>query len=82
MLSRPALSPVGKNADVAVPFTDLSFQWRQIEAQVLPDIHRLFEQSAFCLGPFVERFEEAAADYRVLRMRSASTPARLLCILP
>jgi dTDP-4-amino-4,6-dideoxygalactose transaminase len=63
MLSRPALSPVGKNADVAVPFTDLSFQWRQIEAKVLPDIHRLFEQSAFCLGPFVERFEQAAADY-------------------
>jgi dTDP-4-amino-4,6-dideoxygalactose transaminase len=63
MLSSAAFSPVGKNADVAVPFTDLSFQWRQIEAKVLPDIHRLFEQSAFCLGPFVERFEEAAADY-------------------
>jgi dTDP-4-amino-4,6-dideoxygalactose transaminase len=63
MLSRASLSPVNKNADVAVPFTDLSFQWRQIEAQVLPDIHRLFEQSAFCLGPFVERFEQAAAGY-------------------
>jgi dTDP-4-amino-4,6-dideoxygalactose transaminase len=63
MLSRAALSPVGNKADVAVPFTDLSFQWRQIEARVLPDIHRLFEQSAFCLGPFVERFEEAAAEY-------------------
>jgi dTDP-4-amino-4,6-dideoxygalactose transaminase len=63
MLSRAALSPVGKKADPPVPFTDLSFQWRQIETKVLPDIHRLFEQSAFCLGPFVERFEEAAADY-------------------
>jgi dTDP-4-amino-4,6-dideoxygalactose transaminase len=63
MLSRAALSSLGNNADPAVPFTDLSFQWRQIEAKVLPDIHRLFEQSAFCLGPFVERFEQAAADY-------------------
>jgi dTDP-4-amino-4,6-dideoxygalactose transaminase len=63
MLSRAALSPLGNNADPPVPFTDLSFQWRQIEAKVLPDIHRLFEQSAFCLGPFVERFEQAAADY-------------------
>jgi dTDP-4-amino-4,6-dideoxygalactose transaminase len=63
MLSPAALSPIDENADVGVPFTDLSFQWRQIEVQVLPDIHRLFEQSAFCLGPFVERFEQAAADY-------------------
>ena len=53
----------GNKADLPVPFTDLSFQWRQIEAKALPDIHRLFEQSAFCLGPFVERFEQAASDY-------------------
>jgi dTDP-4-amino-4,6-dideoxygalactose transaminase len=63
MLSRTALSPADKSAEMAVPFTDLSFQWRQIEAKALPDIHRLFEQSAFCLGPFVERFEQAAAEY-------------------
>jgi dTDP-4-amino-4,6-dideoxygalactose transaminase len=63
MLSRGLLSAAGKNADLSVPFADLSFQWRQIEAKVLPDIRRLFEQSTFCLGPFVERFEQAISDY-------------------
>jgi dTDP-4-amino-4,6-dideoxygalactose transaminase len=63
MLSRALLSAAGKNADLPVPFTDLSFQWRQIEAKALPDIRRLFEQSTFCLGPFVERFEQAISDY-------------------
>jgi dTDP-4-amino-4,6-dideoxygalactose transaminase len=63
MLSRALLSAAGKNADLSVPFTDLSFQWRQIEAKALPDIRRLFEQSTFCLGPFVERFEQAISDY-------------------
>jgi len=63
MLTRTALSPLGRNADLGAPFTDLSFQWRQIKANVLPDIHQLFEQSAFCLGLFVERFEQAAAEY-------------------
>src|SRR5262249_27459349 len=61
----PRASSVAKGSAVndAVPFTDLSFQWRQIEAKVLPDISRLFEESAFCLGPFVERFERAVAEY-------------------
>jgi dTDP-4-amino-4,6-dideoxygalactose transaminase len=63
MLSRALLSAAGKNADLSVPFTDLSFQWRQIEAKALPDIRRLFEQSTFCLGPFVQRFEQAISDY-------------------
>jgi dTDP-4-amino-4,6-dideoxygalactose transaminase len=63
MLSPVLLSAAGKNADLSVPFTDLSFQWRQIEAKALPDIRRLFEQSTFCLGPFVERFEQAISDY-------------------
>jgi dTDP-4-amino-4,6-dideoxygalactose transaminase len=49
--------------DTSVPFTELSLQWRQIEAHVLPDIHRLFQDSSFCLGPFVDRFEHAVADY-------------------
>jgi dTDP-4-amino-4,6-dideoxygalactose transaminase len=53
----------GSAVNDAVPFTDLSFQWRQIEAKVLPDISRLFEESAFCLGPFVERFERAVVEY-------------------
>ncbi len=46
-----------------VPFTDLSFQWREIRAQVLPEIERLFAQSAFCLGPWVEEFERRFAEY-------------------
>jgi dTDP-4-amino-4,6-dideoxygalactose transaminase len=57
--SRSTVSP----QDTLVPFTDLSVQWREIEAQALPDIHRLFQDSTFCLGPFVERFEQAVGDY-------------------
>jgi dTDP-4-amino-4,6-dideoxygalactose transaminase len=30
---------------------------------LFPDIRCLFEDSAFCLGPFVERFEHAVAEY-------------------
>jgi dTDP-4-amino-4,6-dideoxygalactose transaminase len=51
-----------KDADT-VPFANLGLQWRQIRDKALPDMERLFEASAFCLGPWVERFEEAAADY-------------------
>ncbi len=46
-----------------VPFVDLAWQWRQIEAEVLPDLGRLFAASAFCLGPWVERFETEIAAY-------------------
>jgi dTDP-4-amino-4,6-dideoxygalactose transaminase len=62
-LSRVSYLLSSGQADLPIPFTDLSFQWRQIEAKALPDIHRLFEQSAFCLGPFVERFEQSVSDY-------------------
>jgi dTDP-4-amino-4,6-dideoxygalactose transaminase len=50
-------------ADETIPFTDLSFQWRQIEAKAMPDMRRLFEDGTFCLGPFVEQFERAVAEY-------------------
>jgi dTDP-4-amino-4,6-dideoxygalactose transaminase len=50
-------------ADETIPFNDLSLQWRQIEAKASPDIRKMFESGAFCLGPFVERFERAAAEY-------------------
>lgn len=46
-----------------VPFADLSRQWRQIASAALPDIQALFEASAFCLGPWVERFERDIAEY-------------------
>jgi dTDP-4-amino-4,6-dideoxygalactose transaminase len=46
-----------------VPFADLACQWRQIEGEALRDLGELFAESAFCLGPWVERFEAAVADY-------------------
>jgi len=46
-----------------VPFIDLAWQWRQIEAEAMPDIRRLFAAGAFSLGPWVERFEVEIADY-------------------
>jgi dTDP-4-amino-4,6-dideoxygalactose transaminase len=57
----PASAVTGPEA--GIPFADLSIQWRQVEAKVLPDIRRLFEDSSFCLGPFVERFEQAIGNY-------------------
>ena len=51
------------NTAQAVPFADLSIQWRQIRARALPDLEKLFESSAYCLGPWVESFEKASADY-------------------
>jgi dTDP-4-amino-4,6-dideoxygalactose transaminase len=64
MIFSRASSPLHSNrTNDPIPFTDLSLQWRQIEAKLLPDIRRLFNDSAFCLGPFVERFEQAIADY-------------------
>src|SRR5262249_20266226 len=57
------LLPAGSEADLPIPFTDLSIQWRQIEGKALPDIHRLFQNGTFSLGPFVAQFEQAAADY-------------------
>jgi dTDP-4-amino-4,6-dideoxygalactose transaminase len=46
-----------------VPFNDLSHQWRQIRERTLPDLELLFEKGAFTLGPYVDTFERAAADY-------------------
>ena len=50
-----------------VPFTDLKIQWHQIRKNVLPELDELFDQSAFCLGPWVERFELAVAEYLGVR---------------
>ena len=52
-----------ETASERVPFADFSLQWNEIEDAVLADIRTLFSTSAFCLGPFVERFEHAIADY-------------------
>jgi dTDP-4-amino-4,6-dideoxygalactose transaminase len=61
--SRASLVSPDRDADLPIPFTDLSIQWRQIEAKALPDIHRLFQSGAFSLGPFVTQFEQDAAEY-------------------
>jgi dTDP-4-amino-4,6-dideoxygalactose transaminase len=63
ILSRGSSLLRSSSTNDTIPFTDLSLQWRQIESKALPDIRRLFEDSAFCLGPFVERFEQAVAHY-------------------
>jgi dTDP-4-amino-4,6-dideoxygalactose transaminase len=62
-LTRSSSRPSASRTEPAVPFTDLSLQWRQIEEKASPDIRRLFEDSTFCLGPFVEEFEQAVAEY-------------------
>jgi dTDP-4-amino-4,6-dideoxygalactose transaminase len=46
-----------------VPFADLSWQWRQIEAEAAPELQELFVAGAFCLGPWVDSFEAAIAEY-------------------
>ena len=69
-------------ADLPIPFTDLSTQWRQIEGKALPDIHRLFQNGAFSLGPFVAQFEQAAADYLGIAHAIGVNSVPLLCILP
>ena len=45
-----------------VPFSDLSFQWREIANDMRPVFELVFEKSAFCLGPEVERFEREFAE--------------------
>jgi dTDP-4-amino-4,6-dideoxygalactose transaminase len=50
-----------------IPFSDLSLQWREIADAARADIDVLFATSSFCLGPFVERFEAAVANYLGVR---------------
>ncbi len=53
-----------RNAPIMrVPFADLSHQWEPISQAALAELRDLFAQSAFSLGPWVERFEHAVADY-------------------
>ncbi|NQU66172.1 MAG: DegT/DnrJ/EryC1/StrS family aminotransferase [SAR324 cluster bacterium] len=48
---------------IHVPFVDLAFQWQAIKENARPELDALFDKSAFVLGPYVERFENAAAEY-------------------
>jgi dTDP-4-amino-4,6-dideoxygalactose transaminase/acetyltransferase-like isoleucine patch superfamily enzyme len=49
--------------DAAVPFVDLALHNRLIEAETTAAIHEVVTKSEFILGPAVERFERAFADY-------------------
>ncbi len=62
-------------SDTAVPFANLALQWQQIRDRALPDLGRLFDSSAFCLGPWVEDFER-----RIAATPSASIQAVRRCI--
>ena len=61
-------SALACETDIArVPFSDLSLQWKEIADAARADIDTLFATSSFCLGPFVEGFEAAVADYLGVR---------------
>ena len=61
-------SALAREAEIErVPFADLSLQWKEIADAARADLDTLFATSSFCLGPFVERFETAIADYLEVR---------------
>ncbi len=57
------MTSADKHLSERVPFADLSRQWKEIADAARPDIEVLFASSAFCLGPWVERFEADMAKY-------------------
>lgn len=50
-------------SDAMIPFMNLGWQWAQIRHEVTPRIEELFSRSAFSLGPYVEEFEQAFAEW-------------------
>ncbi|HYE14460.1 MAG TPA: DegT/DnrJ/EryC1/StrS family aminotransferase [Pyrinomonadaceae bacterium] len=48
---------------MTVPFVDLKAQYRSIKSEIDEAIRRVLDSSAFILGPEVEAFESAFADY-------------------
>ena len=46
-----------------VPFVDLKTQYGRIKDEVLNELKNVCESTAFVLGPFVKKFEEAFAFY-------------------
>jgi dTDP-4-amino-4,6-dideoxygalactose transaminase len=46
-----------------IPLMNLAWQWSAIRDEALGEIERLFEESAFCLGPWVDAFEHDFASY-------------------
>ncbi|HTU80820.1 MAG TPA: DegT/DnrJ/EryC1/StrS family aminotransferase [Candidatus Acidoferrales bacterium] len=50
-----------------VPFVDLKAQYASLRPEVLPAIEDVLERASFVLGPQVERFERAFAEYNGAR---------------
>ncbi len=46
-----------------IPFVDLQAQYQQIAAEVNPAVQSVMDSCAFILGPDVQKFEEAFADF-------------------
>jgi dTDP-4-amino-4,6-dideoxygalactose transaminase len=71
--------------DERVPFSDLSLQWDAIKAEFAPELERLFETSAYCLGPAVEQFEKSFAEYvgvrHVIGVNSGTSALHLAMIV-
>jgi dTDP-4-amino-4,6-dideoxygalactose transaminase len=62
-----ASAPSPATALARVPFADPSLQWKKIADVARADLDTLFATSSFFLGPFVDRFETAVADYFEVR---------------
>jgi len=50
-----------------VPFNDLSIQWRAVANALRLDFERIFAESAYCLGPVCEAFEEEISAWLCVR---------------
>lgn len=51
------------NSSDRIPFVDLGPQWEAIRDGLLPEMQRLFETHAYCLGPYAERFEQEVSEF-------------------
>jgi dTDP-4-amino-4,6-dideoxygalactose transaminase len=67
-VSMPTLVNNQSHASVRVPFNDLSIQWRAVADDVRRDFERIFADSAYCLGPACEAFEEEIAAWLGARL--------------
>jgi dTDP-4-amino-4,6-dideoxygalactose transaminase len=52
-----------KLLDKTVPFMDLNHQWQLIREDVLNSFEDIFSKSAFCLGPYVDNFENQVSKF-------------------
>ncbi len=71
-------------SDAMIPFMDLGWQWGQIRDEVMPRLEELFSRSAFSLGPYVEEFEQAFAEWlgaeHVVALNSGTSALHLAMI--